>query len=429
MAHINHFRQLNNIQRLSIDEAIPLGPSNVSFGAFGGTKNQRNLIGLYEISRNIGNKGIVLIHNDSDFESRLSQIYEIDPAIQQRGIPPKMYLANRSGSQNSFYDPLYGLSASDVLDVISPIPSDSRTLSEVQSVRSILADYLEIINYQFRKNNDAFGRYPYNLDLLYELTKMPFSELDRNVISFLPDHEFRSLARRLSAVDAQQRAFNAVRSFALSLEKCLWKSKGFSKHSKLSIIETVSSGNLISIYVPGSRKETLDYLAAEFRALNDRNISYLLVTSNISINESAEFKKLFLNEHATLPYSTGILAEDITSIINTNAGMNGNNAANNIELSAFFSQTQDIFVFSCSSTLSAAPFSDGIGNYYRQVSEQHNDTHREPFHIFSSRGYGVAQREVRQAIINPEELTTLGDGCLIYGSNHAIPILINHFTF
>ena len=82
----------------------------------------------------------------------------------------------------------------------------------------------------------------------------------------------------------------------------------------------------------------------------------------------------------------------------------------------------------CSSTLAAAPFSAGIGQYYRQVTERHMDKHREPFRIFSSHGHGMAQREVQQAVVNPEELTRLGDGCLLYGKNHPIPILIQHFT-
>ena len=56
------------------------------------------------------------------------------------------------------------------------------------------------------------------------------------------------------------------------------------------------------------------------------------------------------------------------------------------------------------------------------------DKHREPFRIFSSHGHGMAQREVQQAVVNPEELTRLGDGCLLYGKNHPIPILIQHFT-
>lgn len=428
MAHINHYRQVNNIQRLSIHEAISPRSSSDSFGAFGGHKYQRDLIGLHIISRNIGSKGIVLIHNDPNFESRLSEIYTINPTIRHKSSAPKMFLANSHGNQNSFYDPLYGLSSSDVLDAIAPIPHDSRTLSEVQSVRSALADYLEIISYQFAKNHNAFGNYPYNLDLLYEITSMSFTELNRSILAYLPNQKFDSLARRLSAPEAQQRAFNAVRSFSLALEKCLWKYKGFSRHSKLSIIDTVLSRNLISIYVPGSRKETLNYLATEFKALNDQNTPYLLVTSNITISESPEFQKLFLNEHSALPYSTGILSEDISSIIGIGSTTNSS-VSNNTALSSFFTQTQEVFVFSCSSTLAAAPFSDGIGNYYRQVSEQHNETHREPFHLFSSHGYGSSQREIQQAIINPEELISLGDGCLLYGSNHAIPILANHFTF
>ena len=72
-------------------------------------------------------------------------------------------------------------------------------------------------------------------------------------------------------------------------------------------------------------------------------------------------------------------------------------------------------------------FFDGIGNYYHQALEQHNDTHREPSHIFSAHGMGVTRREVQQAIINPEELTSLGDGCLIYGSKHSASILVRHF--
>lgn len=427
MAHINYFRNITHIPRQSIGEAIPLGYFNTSFAAFGGIKNQRDLIGLYEISRVIGHKGIVLIHNDPDFESRLGYIYEIDPSIQRRTNASAMYLANANGSQNSFYDPLYGLSESNILDAIAPIPSDSRTLAEIQLVRSVLTDYLEIMKYQYQNHRTVFGQYPYNLDLLYELTKMSFSELDRTVLSFLPRNMSQDFARRLSAAEAQQKAFNAVRSFALSLSTCLWTRKGFSQHSKLSIISSVVARNLISIYVPGSRKEILDYLSIELKALNDTNVPYLLVTSGIAINESAEFKKLFLNNHSALPYSTGILSDDVSSIVNTTDSRNGQNFSNNVELSALFSQTQELFVFSCSSTLSAIPFSESIGTYYRQVTEQHNEVHREPFRIFSSHGRGQAQREVQQAIINPEELTDLGDGCLIYGSNHPVPILVDHF--
>ena len=425
MAHINYYRNIIHFNRLTIQEAIQPGYSNISFAAFEGTKKQRNIIGLYQISRCIGHKAIVLIHNDPDFEKSLTQLFDINPTLSSNNSSFQMYLANQYGNQNSYYDPLYGLSSGDVLDAIAPIPKDSRNLSEIQALRTILADYLEIIQYQFSKNRRAFGEYPFNLDLLYELTKMTYSELKKRVLDYLPSTSFDSLIRRLSAAEAQQKAYNAVLTFALNLNKCLWTNKGFSNHSKLSIVSTIESKSLISIYVPGSRKEILDYLAIELKAVNDQRGPYLLLTSGINISESDEFKKLFLNEHKALAYSTGVLSETISGIVST-----GNNSdLSNMGLSSFFSQTQDLYVFSCSSALSATPFSNGIGKYYRQVSEYHDDIHREPFHIFSTHGMGATQREIQQAIINPEELTNLGDGCLIYGSNHPFPILVDHFIF
>lgn len=425
MAHINYYRNISHFNRYTIQEAIQQEYSNISFGAFEGTKQQRNMIGLYQISRCIGNKAIILIHNDPEFEASLSQLFSINQTLSNNNNNFRMYLANQHGSKDSYYDPLYGLSSGDILDAIAPIPKDSGTLSEVQALRSILADYLEIIQYRFAKDKTMFGEYPFNLDLLYELTKMSYSELKQRVLAYLPNTSFDSITRRLSAAEAQQKAYNAVRTFALNLNKCLWTNKGFLNHSKLSIVSAIESRSLISIYVPGSRKEILDYLAVELKAMNDRSRPYLLLTSGIAVSESDEFKKLFLNEHKALAYSTGVLSENLSGIIS----MGNNSGLSNAELSSFFSQTQDLFVFSCSSAVSAVPFSNGIGNYYRQVSEQHVDTHRESFHIFSAHGTGVTQREVQQAIINPEELTNLGDGCLIYGSNHPVPILVDHFIF
>ncbi len=422
MAHINYYRNINHIGRMTIQEAIQPGYSNISFGAFEGTKRQRNMIGLHQISRCIGNRAVILIHNDPDFEASLSRIFDFNPLLRRSGSF-NMYLANQHGALNSYYDPLYGLSAGNVLDAAAPSDEGGRNVPEIQSLRSVLADYLEIMQFQFLRNKAAFGEYPFNLDLLYELTRMPYSELNRRVLAYLPDDRFADTARRLSAAEAQQRAFNAVRSFALNMKKCLWTEKGFSNHSKLSIVSTVESRNLISIYVPGSRKEILDYLAVELKAVNDMNRPYLLITSGIAVSESEEFRKLFLNEHTALAYSTGILAENLSGIIP--GGENA--AADSAETASLFRQIQDLFVFSCSSAVSARPFSDSIGSYYRQTAEQHIETHREPFHVFSSHSSGVAQHEVQQAIINPEELTGLGDGCLIYGSNHPVPILVDHF--
>ena len=77
--------------------------------------------------------------------------------------------------------------------------------------------------------------------------------------------------------------------------------------------------------------------------------------------------------------------------------------------------------------ISSTTFSDGIGNYYRRVEDQHNDTRREPFHIFSSHGQGNVQREITQRIVDPEELTGMTNGCLLYGKNYPIPVLVDNF--
>ena len=92
---------------------------------------------------------------------------------------------NPNGSANAFYDPLYGLSASYVLDILYPV-SDDGFRSETQAVRSVLSDYLEILRFQFSKHPTPFGASPYNLDLLLELTRMPYADLERNVLAFLP---------------------------------------------------------------------------------------------------------------------------------------------------------------------------------------------------------------------------------------------------
>ena len=419
MAHIHHFRTLDQVQRLSLQEVRSPQHSVANFAAFCGARQQREAVGLHEMERCCGKRGVVLIHNDPQLEGHLGRIYDRNPLLRRLPAQFQMYLANPNGASNAFYDPLYGLSASYVLDILCPISDDSFR-SETQAVRSVLSDYLEILRFQFSKQPAPFGASPYNLDLLLELTRMPYADLERNVLAFLPQPLSSQLMGRLSQSGSQQKAFHAVRAFAQTMNKCLWTPRGFAGHTKLSLTQAVGEKSLISIYVPGSRAEILDYLAVELQALNDRNIPYLLVTSGITLPNSSRFQALFLQEHSGMNYATGILAEDLSSAVQTDAA--------DRTQAALFGQLQELFVFACSSTLAAAPFSAGIGQYYRQVTERHADRHREPFRIFSSHGHGTAQREVQQAVVNPEELTRLGDGCLVYGKNHPIPILVQHFT-
>ncbi len=414
MAHINHIRNVSRAHRMSLGSTVS-GGAAVSFGAFCGTAEQRAAVGLHEIGRCCGRKGVVLVHNDPAFEAQLGRIYQMFPDVRRAHPSFQMYLANRRGEL--YYDPLYGLPERAVLDAIVPPAGDSGFFSESQSLRSALSDYLEILRALFEQESGPFGRWPFNLSFLLTLTRMPYSEMYNSVLAPLPQQVRDELAGRLSADGVQQRAFAAVRAFSQRLSGVLWRQDNAADHTGLSIVEAVRTGNLISVCVPGSRREVLDYLAVELDALNDAGAPYLLVTSGINLNNSPAFKRIFLDVHTELPYTTGILAEDTSSV----AGAESREE----DLTALFTQTQELFVFACSSTLAAEPFSSGVGRYYRQVSEQHVNRQRQPFHIFSAHGTGQSQREVQQLLIDPEELTGLRNGCLLYGANYPIPVLVD----
>ena len=204
MAHINHIRTLDHISRMNLSDTISYG--NNSFAAFCGSNYQRNQLALNTIAKYCGNIGIVLLHNNPQFELLLGNMYSLAPSLaDNRSF--QMFLANRVneyGRLDSFYDALYGLSDTEVLDVIAPLPSDNRFVSEVQNLRSILNDYLTIIEIQFNSNRAPFGLFPFNLDLLLDLTKMPYSQLKEQVLNYLPANITSEISSRLSADKAQQ---------------------------------------------------------------------------------------------------------------------------------------------------------------------------------------------------------------------------------
>lgn len=419
MAHINHIRTLDHVSRMSLQDTIAYG--NYSFAAFCGSDYQRNQVAINAISNFCGNMGVVLIHNNPLLESMLSDIYYMSPALANDSSF-QMILANpvnEMGSIEAYYDPLYGLTDTEILDVIAPLQNDNHFISDIQNLRTIISDYLTIMEYQFRLNRTPFGDYPYNLDLLYELSRMPFSVLRDRVLDYLPANISYDISGRLSADGAQQKAYNAVSTFSQIMRSSLWSNRGFGNHTGISLISALTNRQLISIYIPESRNDVFDYIYAELQHLNKSHIPYLIVESGLDLSFNSKLKKLFLGEHSALPYCTGIVAEDTSSIVSTEN--------TDTDLAALFSQTQEMYVFACSSVLSAQPFSDGIGNYFRQIAEYHNDIHRQPFHLLGTYSTGEVQREVSQRILNPEELVTLGTGCLLYGRNHPIPVLADHF--
>lgn len=419
MAHINHSRRIRHLQTLSAREAAASSQRS-SFAAFCGVSQQRILIGLYKIRQFCGVTGGILLHNDPQLERRLGELYAIDG---NNGRNFRVFLANQAGPQGveSFYDPLYGFSDNAILDLLAPLQQSSPAAAELRTLRSALADYLTIMRLRFEQDPGPFGDYPYNLDLLLELTKMPYAVLWNRVLAWLPNAAREELASRLSAEGVQQMSYNAVLSFAQQLGSFLWTQRGFAGHSCLSAISAVRGGNFISIYIPESRADVLDFLAAELQQLNNTRTPYLLVESGLNLNASPRLKQLFLAEHRELPYCTGILAEDTSGITSGELDRN--------DLTALFSQTQEIFIFACSSTMAAQPFSDGIGTYYRLAQEHHTDTMREPLRLFSSHGSGTVQHEMLQHTVTAEELTNLDMGCLLYGRNYPVPIIVDRFTF
>lgn len=419
MAHINHSRRIHHLRTLSAQEAAAASQRG-SFAAFCGVSQQRILIALYEIRKFCGSMGGVLLHNDPQLESQLGGLYAIDGSSERDF---RIFLANQANMQGveSFYDPLYGFSDNAILDLLAPLQQSLPATAELRALRSALADYLTIMRLRFEHDPGPFGDYPYNLDLLLELTSMPYTVLWNRVLSWLPSAARDELASRLSAEGVQQIAYNAVLSFAQQLGGFLWTQRGFAGHSCLSTISAVRGRNFISIYIPESRADVLDFLAAELQLLNNTRTPYLLMESGLNLNASPRMKQLFLSEHTELPYYTGILAEDTSGITNGELGKN--------DLTALFSQAQEMFIFACSSTMAAQPFSDGIGTYYRLVQERHTDTMREPLHLFSSHGSGTVQHEALQHTVTAEELTNLGIGCLLYGRNYPVPVIVDRFTF
>jgi hypothetical protein len=59
--------------------------------------------------------------------------------------------------------------------------------------------------YQFEQDPKWFGAYPYNLDLLTQLVYMPYPQLKRDVLSYLPSYMQTDLDGRLSKESVQSR--------------------------------------------------------------------------------------------------------------------------------------------------------------------------------------------------------------------------------
>lgn len=410
MAHINHSRDVYQRNRLSLSSFLTLDNSNPSFAAFCGRPAQRNAVALHGIRRYWGRTGIVLLHNDASLENSLGQLETTNPQL-------KTYLVNHPGNVDFYYDPLYGLSAEHIVNCIIPLASGNSFSDTNRTVRSYLACYLEIMNIQFRMNPQPFGNYPYNLDLLMELVRMPYRTLEQSVLNHLPEPQREHIKTLLSTPNAQQSVYDAVTAFATIMRTYIWTSRGFAGHSRMSITQAVRERCLISIYVSDSNPELLDYLTTELYSLINQQIPFLLMESGIQLNNCARLKQLFFAEHQHSNYSTAIITDGLSGIINSEE-----------EMATLFSQHPEFIVFSCNNVRAAEPFSNALGTYQRLIEETQYSRNREPFHIFASHGNGRATREVTEHNVRPEELVYLNDGCLLCSTHYRRPVLIRHFS-
>lgn len=418
MAHINYSRNVLYTRQQHLESLLPWGNLRASFAVFCGRPEQRRAAGMQGIRRCCGHMGIVVLQNDPLLARSVSCLRSQMPDFAQQCPWFRTYSVNPAGSRERYYDPLYGLSTVAVLDAIVPTDGGGYGATSALALRNYLSGYLEIMDVQFRRDPSPFGRFPYNLDLLLQLTEMSLYQLEQQVLQYLPQAVRERISALLSQDSAQQQSYAAVLAFAAEMGDFLWTHRGFGGHTRMSIVEAVRRRCVISVTVPSFRPAVLRYLYQELKTLKEARDEFLLVVSGVSLANNPELRRLFTDSHDSASYVTGILASDLSHVISDPG-----------ELAPFLAEHQEVLVFSCSSTQQASPFSDALGTYQRMVMEEHTDRRRQPFHIFSDHGYGSGIREVTEQNINPQELLSLGEGAVLCGSLYVPPVIVERVIF
>lgn len=409
MDHIPYIRQAIVANCTSINEIIPENLELNNFAVFCGNLSQRLDTALHSISRYIGEIGIVVMHDTNNLNYRLYTL------TASKNIPGVYF---RSNTQK-IYDPLYGMSSNGILDLLAPTEPANPLSHDIDSLRSGIDCYLQIMEQKFSENPNPFGKYPYNLDLLLNLCEMPYKKLAQTVLNFLPKAVRDSIEPTLKAADMQTKVLACVKSFANTMKAHLWERQDFGNQTGVSIIDSVTSKGVISIRVPKqSNTEVLSYIDSELKELQLKNIPFLLVTCGIDISHHPAIQKWFLDEHEGQNYYTAIIANSLSSIID-----------NQTEPGKLFSQYQQIIVFKCDETSVAEPFSSQFGEYYRRETEVAVGTAREPLKVLATHQRSVAERYVTERNVRVEELIGLSRGILLFGKVYQLPYIINNFNY
>lgn len=415
MAHVNFARFATQRRELRLDDVMPVRGGASSFAAFCGTAEQRRGVAMRGIRRSCGRMGILVLQNDPQLASAVGSLRD-ELGGGAVGNPIfRVYSMNPAGSMEHYYDPLYGLSAPAALDALMP---QDMPAAEAHIIRSYLSAYLQIMQAQFRQHPAAFGAYPFNLDLLLDLTEMSPRALEADVIAHMGGSDAAAVRTLLSQEDAQQRAYAAVRAFASEMESYLWTRRGFARHTCASASAAVRSGCIASVTLPTPNATVIKCLYLELRSLIEERCPFLLVVSDVTLDEARDLRRLITAPHESAGYITGVTAPDVLHV-----------ARDDAEVGALVAQHDDVFVFRCASAQQAEPFSQAFGTYRRIVTERQHNSYRQPFGIFSSHGSGSAQREVQERNVNVEELLGLGGGAVLCGSAHGRPVLFSRMVF
>lgn len=407
MAQLSNIRRIRNLWFGSLEREMPVGMDGINFAVFCGTPQQRLLTCLHAIDRYRGRCGIVVLHNSQPLENALVQ-------MSRNG--------NRTGMQvvsvdRRCYDPLYGMDKSSVKRAIVPPVAGGALNPEVTGILSGLDAYLQIMEQEFNRNPGSAGQYPFNLDRLLHLTGLPVERLKQEHLASLPQYTAKGIADVLGRPYLQQKVCDAVKYYASVMESCLWTPGSSTEHSRISINQAVRENRLISIRIPGNRKDVMDAISQDLRMLTDRNIPFLVVSYGLQLTESKDLQSLFLRERDEQRYFTGVVSESLGGIANDKDSEE-----------SVFNQNERILVYKCGNTKQAEGFTAAYGRYLRKEIEH---THHVMFplpRIIPAVGGGDVVKLVEEMNIRPDELTRLRNGVFLCGKEYEIPVLVKRFT-
>ena len=402
MEHINFARWVRRRRSYAMRDFLDQQLSAASFAAFGGSRAERESAALHGIARACGRRGVVILHDVPHLDARLGELHDLRRGDYQ------VYSANRPGA--FVYDPLYGMDEAAVLDAVFYYETAGTAVPMLIQQREALRDYLRILELQYRAQPAGFGASPFNLDLLLQLTRMPYAELNARVLAYLPAAQAADIRGRLSGPGVQQSAWNAVSDFASLMRSALWTpSAQWQQHSRRSLISTVQEGQVISLRIPGSDARLLRMATAELEALLRAGYSFLLVCCGLRVQGSAMLENLLFTNRGNC--SVGLVASSLSAVTTLDRAQ------------PLLESYDQVVVFPCSSAVEADAFSAALGSYYRDIRPAQRGRQRRAFHILPVLSRNETYQESVVRNVRPEDL--MGARTLLCGRSQPIPMLVD----